>query len=143
MKNLNRSFLLDVIARVQRHGGVGAYVDTTKTVTADELRTAGVKVEEVLTSHPDTDHQAVEITETLLRSGSVDVVVLETRAWIGAHFAKVGGGIAAFKAAGRKAVIDDEPCVCGAPDDSMPGGTDGDCRSNGCNPLCLPCNATH
>lgn len=137
---LDRNRCLALIATVQKNGGVAAFVDRTGALTADELRKAGCRPEEVLISLPDSDHQAFEITETLLRSGSVDVVVLETRTWLTVSLAKVGGAFGALKKVARQAVLDDAPCTCGATVDEATGETDGDCRSLGCDPACLPCN---
>lgn len=94
---LDRKLCLDLIARTQKAGGVGAYVATFDPPTTEALRAAGCNPAEVLTSQPDTEHQAVEIVETLMRSGAVEVVILETRSQISLHLVKAGVGMGAFK----------------------------------------------
>ncbi|MGH2467182.1 MAG: recombinase RecA [Candidatus Limnocylindrales bacterium] len=67
-----------VIAEAQRRGGVAAFIDVEHALDPHYARTCGVNVDELLVSQPDTGEQALEITETLIRSGGVDVVVLDS-----------------------------------------------------------------
>src|SRR3954469_24800176 len=61
-----------VIAEAQRKGGVAAFIDVEHALDPAYARACGVNVDELLVSQPDTGEQALEITETLIRSGGVD-----------------------------------------------------------------------
>jgi len=63
---------------VQRAGGVGAYVDAEHALDVEYARKLGVDVENLLVSQPDTGEQALEIVEILVRSGAVDLVVVDS-----------------------------------------------------------------
>ncbi|MES2208917.1 MAG: recombinase RecA [Chloroflexota bacterium] len=67
-----------VIAEAQRMGGVAAFIDVEHALDPGYARACGVNVDELLVSQPDTGEQALEITETLIRSGGIDVVVLDS-----------------------------------------------------------------
>jgi recombination protein RecA len=67
-----------VIAEAQRRGGVAAFIDVEHALDPAYARACGVNVDELLVSQPDTGEQALEITETLIRSGGVDVVVVDS-----------------------------------------------------------------
>jgi recombination protein RecA len=67
-----------VIAEAQRRGGVAAFIDVEHALDPGYARACGVNVDELLVSQPDTGEQALEITETLIRSGGVDCVVLDS-----------------------------------------------------------------
>ncbi len=67
-----------VIAEAQRRGGVAAFIDVEHALDPAYARACGVNVDELLVSQPDTGEQALEITETLIRSGGVDCVVLDS-----------------------------------------------------------------
>ena len=67
-----------VIAEAQRKGGVAAFIDVEHALDPHYARSCGVNVDELLVSQPDTGEQALEITETLIRSGGVDVVVVDS-----------------------------------------------------------------
>jgi recombination protein RecA len=67
-----------VIAEAQRTGGVAAFIDVEHALDPHYARACGVNVDELLVSQPDTGEQALEITETLIRSGGVDVVVVDS-----------------------------------------------------------------
>jgi len=67
-----------VIAEAQRKGGVAAFIDVEHALDPGYARACGVNVDELLVSQPDTGEQALEITETLIRSGGVDIVVLDS-----------------------------------------------------------------
>ena len=67
-----------IAAEVQKKGGVAAFVDAEHALDPDYARKIGVDVNELLISQPDTGEQALEIVETLVRSGGVDVVVVDS-----------------------------------------------------------------
>jgi recombination protein RecA len=67
-----------IIAEAQRMGGVAAYIDAEHALDPDYARKCGVNVDDMLISQPDTGEQALEITETLVRSGAVDVIVVDS-----------------------------------------------------------------
>jgi recombination protein RecA len=69
---------LHVVANAQRAGGVAAYVDAEHALDTEYARKLGVDVDNLLISQPDTGEQALEITEILVRSGAVDVVVVDS-----------------------------------------------------------------
>jgi recombination protein RecA len=69
---------LQVIAESQRGGGVCAFVDAEHALDPVYARKLGVKVEDLLISQPDTGEQALEIADTLVRSGAVDVLVVDS-----------------------------------------------------------------
>jgi recombination protein RecA len=67
-----------VIAEAQHKGGVAAFIDVEHALDPGYARACGVNVDELLVSQPDTGEQALEITETLIRSGGIDVVVVDS-----------------------------------------------------------------
>jgi recombination protein RecA len=67
-----------ILAEAQRLGGVVAFIDVEHALDPGYARTCGVDVDELLVSQPDTGEQALEITETLIRSGGVDCVVVDS-----------------------------------------------------------------
>jgi recombination protein RecA len=67
-----------VIAEAQRRGGVAAFIDVEHALDPAYARACGVNVDELLVSQPDTGEQALEITETLIRSGGIDCVVVDS-----------------------------------------------------------------
>ena len=69
---------LHVVANAQREGGVAAYIDAEHALDTDYARKLGVEVENLLISQPDTGEQALEICEILVRSGAVDVIVIDS-----------------------------------------------------------------
>jgi recombination protein RecA len=69
---------LHVVAEAQRVGGVAAFVDAEHALDPSYAKALGVDVEELLVSQPDTGEQALEIVELLVRSGAVDVVVVDS-----------------------------------------------------------------
>ena len=69
---------LHAIAEVQRVGGTAAFIDAEHALDVNYARRLGVKVDELLVSQPDTGEQALEITDVLLRSGAIDVVVIDS-----------------------------------------------------------------
>src|SRR5579872_5148374 len=69
---------LSVIAQAQKHGGVAAFIDAEHALDPLWAETVGVKLDELLISQPDTGEQALEITESLVRSGGIDVLVIDS-----------------------------------------------------------------
>lgn len=69
---------LQLIAEAQRAGGVAAFVDAEHALDPTYAERLGVDVDELLVSQPDTGEQALEITESLVRSGALDVVVVDS-----------------------------------------------------------------
>jgi recombination protein RecA len=69
---------LQVIASAQREGGVCAFVDAEHALDVGYARKLGVKTEDLLISQPDNGEQALEIAETLVRSGAIDVLVVDS-----------------------------------------------------------------
>ena len=69
---------LQVIAEAQKMGGICAFVDAEHALDPVYARKLGVKVEDLVISQPDTGEQALEITDTLVRSGAIDVIVLDS-----------------------------------------------------------------
>ena len=69
---------LSVIAEVQRAGGTAAFVDAEHALDPSYAEKLGVNISELLVSQPDTGEQALEITDMLVRSGAVDVVVIDS-----------------------------------------------------------------
>ncbi|MDQ3938772.1 MAG: recombinase RecA [Chloroflexota bacterium] len=67
-----------ILAEAQRRGGVVAFIDVEHALDPTYARACGVNVDELLVSQPDTGEQALEITETLIRSGGVDCVVVDS-----------------------------------------------------------------
>lgn len=70
---------LHVVAEAQKRGGEVAFVDAEHALDPTYARALGVKVEDMLISQPDTGEQALEITEALVRSGAIDVIVVGLR----------------------------------------------------------------
>ena len=69
---------LQAIAQCQKQGGTAAFVDAEHALDASYARALGVKIEDLLVSQPDTGEQALEITDMLVRSGAVDMVVIDS-----------------------------------------------------------------
>ena len=69
---------LHVLAQAQKLGGEVAFIDAEHALDPTYARALGVKVEDMLISQPDTGEQALEITEALVRSGAIDVVVVDS-----------------------------------------------------------------
>lgn len=69
---------LSIIAQAQKHGGVAAFIDAEHALDPLWAKTIGVKLDELLISQPDTGEQALEIAESLIRSGGVDVLVIDS-----------------------------------------------------------------
>ncbi len=69
---------LHVIAEAQKRGGTAAFIDAEHALDPARAKTIGVNLDDLLISQPDTGEQGLEITETLIRSGAVDVVVVDS-----------------------------------------------------------------
>jgi len=69
---------LSVIAEMQKQGGTAAFIDAEHALDPQYARKVGVNVEELLISQPDNGEQALEIADILVRSGSVDIVVVDS-----------------------------------------------------------------
>ena len=69
---------LQVVAEAQRHGGMAAFVDAEHALDPIYAKKLGVDVDNLLVSQPDYGEQALEITETLVRSGAIDVLVVDS-----------------------------------------------------------------
>jgi len=72
------SLTLSVIAQMQKKGGTAAFIDAEHALDTQYAAKLGVNVQELLISQPDTGEQALEITDMLVRSGSVDIVVIDS-----------------------------------------------------------------
>ena len=69
---------LQVVASAQRAGGIAAYIDAEHAMDPEYAGKLGVNIEDMLISQPDSGEQALEIAETLVRSNSVDVIVIDS-----------------------------------------------------------------
>lgn len=69
---------LHMIAEAQKQGGVTAFIDAEHALDVSYAKKLGVKIEDLLISQPDTGEQALEIAETLVRSGAIDLVVVDS-----------------------------------------------------------------
>ncbi len=69
---------LHIIAEAQKQGGLAAFIDAEHALDATYAKALGVDIENLLVSQPDTGEQALEIAETLVRSGALDVIVVDS-----------------------------------------------------------------
>lgn len=69
---------LHAIAEAQKQGGIAAFIDAEHALDVNYARALGVDVDDLLVSQPDTGEQALEIADTLVRSGAVDIVVIDS-----------------------------------------------------------------
>jgi recombination protein RecA len=69
---------LHILAETQKLGGVGAFIDAEHAMDPGYARNLGVDIDNLLISQPDTGEQALDITETLVRSGAIDIVVIDS-----------------------------------------------------------------
>lgn len=67
-----------VVAEAQRNGGIAAFIDAEHALDPDYAKNIGVDIDKLLISQPDTGEQALEIAETLVRSNSIDVLVIDS-----------------------------------------------------------------
>jgi recombination protein RecA len=72
------TLMLEVVAGVQRSGGIAAYIDAEHALDLNYAGKIGVNLDQLLISQPDHGEQALEITDTLVRSGAVDIVVIDS-----------------------------------------------------------------
>jgi recombination protein RecA len=78
MLSHNTTLALHVVAEAQRNGGVAAFIDAEHALDPEYAKALGVDVDELLISQPDTGEQALEIADMLIRSGALDVVVVDS-----------------------------------------------------------------
>ena len=69
---------LHVVAEVQKAGGIAAFIDAEHALDPSYAHKLGVNLDDLLVSQPDTGEQALEITDTLVRSGAVDIIVIDS-----------------------------------------------------------------
>jgi recombination protein RecA len=69
---------LHAIAEIQRTGGIAAFIDAEHALDVNYARSLGVKVEDLLISQPDTGEQALEIADMLVKSGAVDMIIIDS-----------------------------------------------------------------
>ena len=69
---------LSLIAEIQKAGGTAAFIDAEHAMDPAWAKIIGVKLEDLLVSQPDTGEQALEIVETLVRSGGIDLIVVDS-----------------------------------------------------------------
>ena len=67
-----------IVAECQKNGGIAAFVDAEHALDPEYAKNIGVKIEDLLISQPDTGEQALDITEELVRSGAVDIIVVDS-----------------------------------------------------------------
>ncbi|HTZ21335.1 MAG TPA: recombinase RecA [Opitutaceae bacterium] len=72
------TFCLSVIAEAQRHGGLAAFIDVEHALDPKYAKTVGVQLDDLLVSQPDSGEDALNITETLIRSNAIDVIVVDS-----------------------------------------------------------------
>ena len=72
------SLSLHIIAESQKNGGVAAFIDAEHALDPDYAKKIGVNIDDLLISQPDSGEQALQILETLVRSGEVDVIVIDS-----------------------------------------------------------------
>jgi recombination protein RecA len=69
---------LHMVAEVQKQGGTAAFIDAEHALDVNYAKKLGIKTEDIVLSQPDTGEQALEITDTLVRSGAVDLLVIDS-----------------------------------------------------------------
>lgn len=69
---------LHAIAEAQKMGGIAAFIDAEHALDINYAKRLGVKIEDLLVSQPDTGEQALEVAETLVRSGAIDIIVIDS-----------------------------------------------------------------
>src|SRR5208337_2908806 len=72
------TFCLSVIAECQRKGGLAAFIDVEHAIDPKYARVVGVKLDDLLVSQPDSGEDALNITETLIRSNAIEVIVVDS-----------------------------------------------------------------
>lgn len=76
--NHNTTLAQHIVAEVQKQGGLAAFVDAEHALDPEYAKKIGVRIEDLLISQPDNGEQALDIVETLVRSGAVDVIVVDS-----------------------------------------------------------------
>ena len=76
--NHNTTLCLHIIAEAQKNGGTAAFIDAEHALDPARAQSIGVNLDDMLISQPDTGEQALEIAETLIRSGGVDVIIVDS-----------------------------------------------------------------
>ena len=69
---------LHILAEAQKKGGTGAFIDAEHALDPDYAKKIGVKIEDLLISQPDSGEQALQIVETLVKSGEIDVIIIDS-----------------------------------------------------------------
>jgi len=87
---------LHILAEVQKKGGIGAFIDVEHALDPDYAKKIGVNIDELLISQPDSGEQALQIVETLVRSGQVDAIVIDSVAAL-APRAEIAGEMGEFQ----------------------------------------------
>jgi recombination protein RecA len=87
---------LHILAEAQKKGGVGAFIDVENALDPEYAGKIGVNIEEMLLSQPDSGEQALQIVETLVRSGEVDIIIVDSVAAL-APRAEIAGEIGEFQ----------------------------------------------
>ena len=116
------TFCLSVIAEAQRNGGLAAFVDVEHALDPKYARTVGVNLDDLLVSQPDSGEDALNITETLIRSNAIDVIIIDSvAALVSKHEldgqmgdATVGSQARLMSQAMRRltAVVSKTKCIC-------------------------------
>src|SRR5579859_6266245 len=73
-----KTLSLQIIAQAQKRGGIAAFIDAEHAMDADYAKKLGVDTDNLLVSQPDSGEQALEIAEVLIRSGAIDIVVIDS-----------------------------------------------------------------
>ena len=87
---------LHILAEAQKQGGVGAFVDAEHALDPDYAKKLGVNIDDLLISQPDSGEQALQIVETLVKSGEVDIIVVDSVAALVPQ-AEIAGEIGEFQ----------------------------------------------
>jgi recombination protein RecA len=87
---------LHILAEAQKQGGVGAFIDAEHALDPDYAKRIGVNTDDLLISQPDSGEQALQILETLVRSGEVDVIVIDSVAALVPQ-AEIAGEVGEFQ----------------------------------------------
>ena len=89
------TFCLSVIAEAQKRGGLAAFIDVEHALDPKYVRVVGVNLDDLLVSQPDSGEDALNIMQTLIRSNSIDVIILDSVAALTPPMARTGSGEAA------------------------------------------------
>ena len=87
---------LHILAEAQKQGGVGAFIDAEHALDPDYAKRIGVNIDDLLISQPDSGEQALQILETLVRSGGIDVIVVDSVAALVPQ-AEIAGEVGEFQ----------------------------------------------